>query len=145
MNTDAPRHFILPSAHRNSPGNRSSTPVPKALPSVAPVGSNSHVNDSNATPLNTHSLSVPTPLATPMLVWGQLDASTFSQSLEATYNEVGHWKKNTFLVPYGSAEKRFVSELSMLYHGYCEGSALESVTLKATTVMALLLLQKPFQ
>ena len=145
INTGAPRHSILPSAHRNSPGNRSSTPVPVALPSVAPVGSNSPGNDSHITPINTHSLPAPTPLATPMFVWGQLDASTFIPSLEATYNEVVHWKRNTFLVPYGAAGKKFVSELSRLYRAYAEGSALESVALKATTVMALLLLQKPFQ
>jgi len=80
-----------------------------------------------------------------MFVWGQLDASTFIPSLEATYNEVVRWKRNTFLVPYGAAGKEFVSELSRLYRAYAEGSALESVALKATTVMALLLLQNHFK
>ena len=54
-----------------------------------------------------------------------------------------HWKKNLFPVPYGNAGKRFTSELSRLYRAYAEDSALESVALKAVTVMSVLLLQKP--
>ena len=53
------------------------------------------------------------------------------------------WKKNIFSVPYGSAGKPFVSELSKHYRAYAEGSALECIAIKAVTVMLLLLLQKP--
>ena len=47
------------------------------------------------------------------------------------------------MVPYGNAGKKFVYELSTLYRAYAEGSALESIALKAITVMSILLLQKP--
>ncbi len=66
-------------------------------------------------------------------------------SLAAAYAEVVHWKKNLFPVPRGSSGKKFVMELSRLFRGYAEQSALESVALQAITftVMSILLLQKP--
>ena len=47
------------------------------------------------------------------------------------------------IVPYGKAGKSFVSELARLFKSFAEGSALESVALKACTLMPILLLQKP--
>ena len=44
----------------------------------------------------------------PMFTWGKLDATSFTQSLEAAYNEVTHWRKNLFSVPFGNAGKKFV-------------------------------------
>ncbi len=82
-------------------------------------------------------------MANPSFVWGKHDAETFMHSVTAAYAEVAHWRKNTFPVPYGSAGKKFVSELSTLYRVYAEGSALESIALKSVTVMSILLLQKP--
>ncbi len=95
------------------------------------------------TPINAPSLPSPTPMANPSFVWGEHDAETFMHSVTAAYAEVVHWRKNTFPVPYGNAGKKFVSELSTLYRAYAEGSALESIALKAVTVMSMLLLQKP--
>ena len=65
--------------------------------------------------------------------------------MDEAYSEVVHWRKNTFLAPYGNAGKSFVSELSRLYKAYADGSALEAVALKACTVMSILLLQRPFR
>lgn len=59
------------------------------------------------------------------------------------YQEAVHWKKNLFLGPPREGRKTFVSELARLYRAYAEGTALESITLKCTTVMSILLLQKP--
>ena len=59
------------------------------------------------------------------------------------YSEVVHWQKNTFNVPFGKAGKGFVLELSRLLRAYADGSALESIALKASTVLSVLLLQKP--
>ena len=106
------------------------------LPTVSP-------NAAILIPNNAHSLPPPTPMANPSFVCGMLDAETFMHSVTAAYAEVVHWRRNTFSVPYGSAGKKFVSELSKLYRAYAEGSALEPIALKATTVMSLLLLQKP--
>ena len=47
-----------------------------------------------------------------------------------------------FSVPSGNAGNAFVSELARLFQAYAEGSALESIALKAVTVMSALLLQK---
>ncbi len=50
---------------------------------------------------------------------------------------------NYFEVPYGNVGKSFVSELARLFKAFAIGSALESIALKAATVMPILLLQKP--
>ena len=54
-----------------------------------------------------------------------------------------HWRRNCFSVPFGKAGRGFVNELSRLYLAYGSASALESVALKATIVLPILLLQKP--
>ena len=54
-----------------------------------------------------------------------------------------HWKINLFKIPYGAIEKSFMSELARLFKAFSESSALESVALRAATIMPILLLQKP--
>ena len=76
-------------------------------------------------------------------MWGICDAETFTHSLSAAYAEVVHWRKNVFPVPLGNSGKKFVQELSRLVRAYAEESPLESIALQATTVMSILLLQKP--
>jgi hypothetical protein len=46
-------------------------------------------------------------------------------------------------VPFGKAGRDFVGELSRLYLAFASASALEAIALKATTVLPILLLQKP--
>lgn len=53
-----------------------------------------------------------------------------------------HWKINCFKVPYGKAGKSFVSELARFFKAIATGSALESIALKAATLLPILLLQK---
>ena len=106
-------------------------------------GSSSPSLVSFPTPDNAHHLPPPLPMANPSFVWGDRDAETFMQSVTAAYSEVVHWKNNTFSIPYGNAGKKFVTELSKLYRAFAEHTALESIALKATTVMSVLLLQKP--
>ena len=79
-------------------------------------------------------------MAAPIFTWGALSSETFTHSLNATYAEVVHWKKNVFKVPHGNAGKSFVSELASLFQAFAICSALESIALK---VMPILLLQKP--
>ena len=65
-------------------------------------------------------------------------------SLDAAYQEIVHWKKNSFDVPHGSVGKHFVAELAWLFRAAVgEGSSLESIALKAVFVVCVLLLQKP--
>ena len=59
-------------------------------------------------------------------------------------SEVVHWKKNTFTVPFDTAGKEFVFELSRLLRAYTDGAVLESIALMARTALPILLLQKPF-
>ena len=54
-----------------------------------------------------------------------------------------HWKRNIFRVQQGNIGKQFVDELARLYAAFADGSALESVSLKAIIVIPHLLLQKP--
>jgi len=46
-------------------------------------------------------------------------------------------------MPFGKAGRDFVGELSRLFLAFASASALESVALRATTVLPILLLQKP--
>ena len=48
-----------------------------------------------------------------------------------------------FQVPTGRHGKAFVTELAHLFRAYAEATAYESIAMKATTVMCLLLLHKP--
>ncbi len=89
------------------------------------------------------SLPSPSPTTSPVFSWGVHNASDFCGILEATYTEVIHWRKNCFTVPFGKAGKDFVDVLSNLYAAFASASALESVALKAATVLPILALQKP--
>ena len=82
-------------------------------------------------------------LAEASFMWGLVTAPSFSASLSEAFDEVVHWKGNLFTVPHGSKGDQFVTELARLYRAYAEASALEAVALKATTVMTVLLLQRP--
>ena len=63
--------------------------------------------------------------------------------MNIAYDEVVHWKRNLFVVPFGKAGKEFVQELTRLFHCCGEKSALECIALKATMLFYTLLLQKP--
>ena len=82
-------------------------------------------------------------MADPVFTWGELDSTQFTDILNAAFAEAVHWKTNLFKVPYGKAGKSFVSELAGLFKAFATSSALESVALKAATLMPILLLQKP--
>ena len=98
-------------------------------------------------PVHGPSCSLPpaSPMPNPVFVWGDNDSASIMKSMDETYAEVVHWRKNAFRVPFGNAGKGFVSELSRLFRAYADGSALEAIALKACTVMPILLLQKPFR
>ena len=73
-----------------------------------------------------------------------MSGEDFIQSIDAAYAEVVRWKHNLFLTPSGKSGREFVSELARLFRSYGEGSALESIAIKAAMVLPHLLLQKPF-
>ena len=88
---------------------------------------------------------VTVPAADPMFTWGSHDGQSLIAVVSAAYEECVHWRPNLFLVPFGKAGKRFVFELARLYGTFAEGSTLESIALKATIVLTILTLQKPFK
>lgn len=83
------------------------------------------------------------PMANPTFAWGIYDSASISNAIDRAYKEVVHWRRNLYPVPQGKAGMAFVSELSCLYSAYADGSALESIALKATFIAPLLLLQRP--
>ena len=82
-------------------------------------------------------------VSNPVFGWGSLDAESFSHALEEAYSEAVHWRSNSFKVPLGRFGKEFVNELSRLFSAFASSSSMESVVLRATIVLPILLLQKP--
>ena len=117
----------------------------RVLDVAAPVNENVPLDQDF--PSNAHhdyKLPDPSPMAEPAFRWGNLDSETFIAHMNEAYDEVVHWKMNLFLVPFGSVGKCFISELAKLYRAVATGSALESIALKASTVLTVLALQKPY-
>ena len=75
--------------------------------------------------------------------WGSCSGPEFCDTVSCVYDEIVHWKRNLFQVPSGCSGKAFVLELSRLYQAYADCSSLESITLKACSVLVALTLQKP--
>ena len=73
----------------------------------------------------------------------EVDGETFAHSVECCYEEIVHWRRNLFKIPSGKAGKSIVHDLTKLFHAYADGSALESIALKAAMVLPALMLQKP--
>ena len=89
-------------------------------------------------------LSSPPPAQQPSnFQWGPLEGVDFCAMISNAYEEVIHWRRNVFLIPSGSAGKAFVSEIARLFQAYADSSSLESIAMKAITVLQVLLLQKP--
>ena len=88
----------------------------------------------------------PWPLPTcsqPDFQWGQLDGQTFCEMIDTAYNDIIHWKRNIFLLPSGASGKSFIQEITRLLQAFANGSQMESIALKTSFVMQILLLQKP--
>jgi hypothetical protein len=75
--------------------------------------------------------------------WGSCEGHVFCEKINLAFEEVIHWRRNLFQVPSGSIGKAFVSELARLFQAYADSSTLECIAMKATTVLPILLLQKP--
>ena len=65
--------------------------------------------------------------------------------IDTAYNNIIHcpWKRNIFLLPSGAAGKSFSQEITRLLQAFANGSQMESIALKTSFVMQILLLQKP--
>ena len=98
----------------------------------------------NSSPLKTVKDLPPfTTLSAPNFRWGDIDGAAFSVKVDKAYEEAVHWKRNLFEVPKGKVGAEFVRELSRLLDAYSDATALESMALKASMILPLLLLQRP--
>ena len=127
-------HSPIPIVAHHSQDATVAPSSPGSLPSSSPL-----VNCGGSAAV----LPETTPMVTPTFTWGDVDAEPFTQRLDHAYSVVVHWRRNVFAVPSGKAGTGFVSKLSRLFLAYAEGSALESIALKAAMTMCALLLQKP--
>ena len=73
--------------------------------------------------------------------WGEIDGTTVVESINDAYEEVIHWKRNSFLVPSGRIGKEFVLELARLYQTHADNTTLYSIALIACFIFQVLLLQ----
>ena len=74
-------------------------------------------------------------MALPNFTWGSIDGGHFRTLIDQAYQEVVHWRKNMFQVPWGTSGRQFVSELARLFQAHAEATALESVAITAAMVM----------
>ena len=110
---------------------------------LSPPGPNSSLSASASVPDTPGTLQAQEPLpdnsvlpiAEPNFTWGKKDASSFTKELNESFEMAVHWKRNIFRVPQANIGKPFVDELARLYVAFANGSALESVSLKAAIVM----------
>ena len=116
------------------------------MESLLPFRDNRHLHTTSLHQQPSGNFTDPWPLPTcsqPDFQWGQLDGQTFSEMVDTTYNVTIHWKCNIFLLPSGAAGKSFIQELTRLLQAFANGSQMESIALKASFVMQILLLEKP--
>ena len=75
--------------------------------------------------------------------WGSFSGSELFNAITRIYDEVIHWRHNLFVVSSGNACSSHVSELARLLQAFADGSSIESVCMKAVTILQVLALQKP--
>ena len=76
-------------------------------------------------------------------IWGTHNSNDIELIINATYDEIVHWRKNIFLLPSGKAGKLFIRETSRLLDIWTNESTLSKIAFKAIMIMPAVLLQKP--
>ena len=76
-------------------------------------------------------------------MWGNISHQRFCQEINNIYNEVVHFRRNIFNLPWGRAGKHFIEELTFWLKQFNSNSDLNSVALKAFMVLPSVILQKP--
>ena len=73
---------------------------------------------------------------------GSLSIDDVSQTINAIYEEIVHWRKNLFVLPSGAAGKSFVREMTHMIELWKNDTALKNISLKALMILPSLMLQK---
>ena len=75
--------------------------------------------------------------------WNTVPGRIYLKDLEEAYNQIVYWRKvHIFMVPTGSAGKKFIDEISKILNLWTNNKPLKNIALKANRVMPVLLLQK---
>ena len=129
-----------------TPGNITPSTMTET-PSIRTDNFTPLVGTDSITPDDDPPADLPTfnPISAPNFRWGKLNGEAFARSIDHSYKEIVHWRRNLFKIPSGKAGKAFVQELTRMFRAYSDSSALECVALKAAMIMPALLLQKPHQ
>ncbi|CAM1332272.1 Uncharacterised protein r2_g4134 [Pycnogonum litorale] len=76
--------------------------------------------------------------------WGGMSNIEITPDIERAYDTIIHWRKNSMMLPIGSACNDFIKELTTrLLTAYRDASALERIALKGVMVLQAAVLQKP--
>ena len=67
----------------------------------------------------------------------------FHDAIASAYEQVVHWRRNVFNVPYGAIGADFVDELATLISSFADCTKLQQISWKSVCVACHLLLQKP--
>ena len=68
---------------------------------------------------------------------------SFHRAIDVAYSEVVFWSRNLFPLPNTSCGRIYIRETLKFLNGFTEGHPLESIAMKAVSVMPFLLLQRP--
>ena len=148
-NQPTPATPPTPSISTPDTNTESSTSQPASatvVVSEATTNSTNYATFSNSCPPpinDAPALPVFNPMSEPNFTWGERDSESFCKELQTTYDEVVHWRKNCFKIPWGNAGKSLVDKLYRLYTAFADASALECVALRAAVVLPILVLQQP--
>ncbi len=119
--------------------NRSANPAVEAK-NAAPAGADGSASASGDAHIDPQTTEPQNPECE--FTWGEVDGKSFAIELAAAYTEVVQWRRNVFMVPSGSAGKRFVREICRLIDSFTQRSTLEATAVCAVMTMPHLLLQK---
>ena len=75
--------------------------------------------------------------------WNNVDGNLFTNELNHVYDTIVYWRKNLFMLPTGSAGKKYICEITRLINAWVNDTPMKNISLKAVHVMPALLLQKP--
>ena len=74
---------------------------------------------------------------------GNLTFGDLQQIVSAIYEESSKWKRNLFLLPSGSAGKKFIDECTRMINAWNNNTPLCAVAIKAVMIFPSMMLKKP--
>ena len=75
--------------------------------------------------------------------WANASTVITLNAINQVYDKVVFWRKNLFLLPTGSAGKKYIEETTRLMNEWLQDSPMKDICFKAIMLMPNLLLQKP--